>query len=173
VTGVQTCALPICKINVRSTEIETFDRASLIVPNSSLISGNVKNWMHRDLTGRCVVNVGVAYSADPERVREVLLGCAAEHTRVLRMPAPNAFFVNFGDSALEFRLVCTVANVNDSFSVESDLRFSIVARLREVGIDIPYAQRDIHIRQLEGLGSVMDALVGARRPPAQDPGDDH
>lgn len=158
------------KINVRSTEIETFDRASLIVPNSSLISGNVKNWMHRDLTGRCVVNVGVAYDADPEVVRRVLLDCAEAHEKVLSFPMPNAFFVNFGDSALEFRLVCTVGNVTDAFGVESDLRFAIVARLREAGIDIPYAQRDIHIRQLEGLGDVMGAFLAARGATPQDPG---
>lgn len=156
------------KINVRSTEIETFDRASLIVPNSSLISGNVKNWMHRDLTGRCLVNVGVAYNADPAQVREILLDCALTHEKVLKFPAPSAFFVNFGDSALEFRLVCTVGNVNEAFGVESDLRFAIVARLRALGIDIPYAQRDIHIRQLDDLRDVMGAFLGDRaaaKPP--------
>ncbi len=150
------------KINVRSTEIETFDRASLIVPNSTLISGNVKNWMHRDLTGRCVVNVGVAYGADPERVRRVLLDCAAAHDKVLGFPAPSAYFVNFGDSALEFRLVCTVGNVTDAFAVESDLRFAIVAKLAEAGIDIPYAQRDVHIRQLDDLRGLMDVVLGLK-----------
>ena len=150
------------KINVRSTEIETFDRASLIVPNSSLISGNVKNWMHRDLTGRCVVNVGVAYDADPAQVRGVLLGCAEAHDKVLNFTAPSAFFVNFGDSALEFRLVCTVANVNDAFGVESDLRFAIVEQLRGLGIDIPYAQRDIHIRQLDALSGALESFLANR-----------
>ncbi|MDK9697653.1 MAG: DUF3772 domain-containing protein [Siculibacillus sp.] len=157
------------KINVRSTEIETFDRASLIVPNSSLISGNVKNWMHRDLTGRCVVDVGVAYGAVPEKVREVLLACAAAHPKVLSFPAPAAFFVNFGDNALEFRLVCTVGNVTDAFGVESDLRFAIVEKLAETGIDIPYAQRDIHIRQLDDLRGLMDGLLGGARAPAPKP----
>lgn len=152
------------KINVRSTEIETFDRASLIVPNSSLISGNVKNWMHRDLTGRCVVNVGVAYSADPGQVREVLLGCAAAHPKVLSFPVPGAFFVNFGDSALEFRLICTAGNVTEVFGVESDLRFAIVARLRELGIDIPFVQRDISIRQLDDLRGMVDAFLASRAP---------
>ena len=150
------------KINVRSTEIETFDRASLIVPNSSLISGNVKNWMHRDLTGRCVINVGVAYGADPEQVRHVLLDCAREHAKVLNFPEPGAFFVNFGDSALEFRLVCTVGVVTDVFGVESDLRFAIMAKLKALAIDIPYVQRDIHIRQLDDLSGLLGRLVNAR-----------
>jgi len=153
------------KINVRSTEIETFDRASLIVPNSSLISGNVKNWMHRDLTGRCVVNVGVSYEADPAKVREVLLTCAGEHHKVLKFPAPSAFFINFGDSALEFRLMCTVANVTDAFGVESDLRFAIMERLRDLGIEIPYAQRDINIRQLGDIRGLVDQLVGHNAGP--------
>ncbi len=156
------------KINVRSTEIETFDRAALIVPNSSLISGNVKNWMHRDLTGRCLINVGVAYTADPNQVREVLLACAEEHPKVLSFPAPGAFFVNFGDNALEFRLICTTGNVSDAFGVESELRFAIVARLRELGIDIPFVQRDIHIRQLDDLRALADAFL-ASRPPAGSP----
>ena len=164
------------KINVRSTEIETGDRASLIVPNSSLISGNVKNWMHRDLTGNAVVNVGVTYEADPEKVREILLTAAKAHRLVLPFPAPSAFFTAFGESSLEFRLVCTVGNVNDGFGVESDLRFDIVKRLRESGIDIPFAQRDLHIRQLDDLRDLFDAFVGGRplaapapQPPAARP----
>ena len=150
------------KINVRSTEIETFDRASLIVPNSSLISGNVKNWMHRDLTGRCVINVGVAYGADPEQVRRILLDCAHAHEKVLKFPEPGAFFVNFGDSALEFRLTCTVGYVTDVFGVESDLRFAIMAGLKQQAIDIPYVQRDIHIRQLDDLRDLLGRMVNVR-----------
>lgn len=153
------------KINVRSTEIETFDRASLIVPNSSLISGSVKNWMHRDLTGRATVNVGVAYDADPEAVRRILLDAARNHRLVMAFPAPSAFFTDFGESALMFRLVCTVPNVNDAFEVESDLRFEIVKRLRSTGIDIPYAQRDLHIAQLDDLKSLADAFLRAPREP--------
>ena len=150
------------KINVRSTEIETFDRASLIVPNSALISGNVKNWMHRDLTGRCVVNVGVAYDADPAQIRAILLGCAEAHEKVLSFPAPVAYFMNFGTDALEFRLVCTVGNVTDAFAVESDLRFAIMEQLREQGIEIPFAQRDINIRQFDDLRGLFDLVTGRK-----------
>lgn len=153
------------KINVRSTEIETFDRASLIVPNSTLISGNVKNWMHRDLTGRCVVNVGVSYDADPAEVRKILLTCAEEHPKVLTQPPPNAFFIDFGNSALAFRLMCTVGNVTDAFSVESDLRFAIMAKLIDKGIEIPFAQHDINIRQLGDLRSLIDRMVGRTEDP--------
>ena len=157
------------KINVRSTEIETFDRASLIVPNSTLISGNVKNWMHRDLTGRCVVNVGVAYEADPAEVRKILLACAEENPKVLKQPPPNAFFIDFGESALSFRLMCTVGNVTDAFSVESELRFAIMAQLREKGIEVPYAQRDINIRQIGDLRELIDRMVGRANDPGPGP----
>ncbi|MCE1235635.1 MAG: DUF3772 domain-containing protein [Hyphomicrobiales bacterium] len=162
------------KINVRSTEIETFDRASLIVPNSSLISGNVKNWMHRDLTGRCLVDVGVAYGSDPADVKAILLDCAATHEKVLKFPTPLVFFTNFGADALEFRLICTVGAVTEAYGVESDLRFAIVEKLRAKGIEIPYAQRDINIRQLGDLGALLerfglgptDAADAARSPGA-------
>lgn len=152
------------KINVRSTEIETFDRASLIVPNSSLISGTVKNWMHRDLTGRVVVNVGVSYDADPERVKDILVSAAKAHKLVMIFPAPAAFFTDFGESALMFRLICTVPMVTDAFGVESDLRFEIVKRLRSEGIDIPYATRDLNVRQLDDLRAMLEAYLAGGRP---------
>ncbi|MCW1841218.1 DUF3772 domain-containing protein [Prosthecomicrobium hirschii] len=152
------------KINVRSTEIETFDRASLIVPNSSLITGTVKNWMHRDMTGRVVVNVGVAYNAEPEQVREILLAAAKAHRLVMIFPAPSAFFTDFGESALMFRLICTVPMVTDAFTVESDLRFDIMKRLRSHGIDIPYAQRDLHVRQLDDLRDLLARHLASAAP---------
>jgi small-conductance mechanosensitive channel len=147
------------KINVRSTEIETFDRASLIVPNSSLITGNVKNWMHRDITGRVVVNVGVAYAVDPDRVREILLAAAKAHKLVLIFPSPSAFLVNFGLTGLEFRLICTVANVNDAFGVESDLRFAVLKRFKEEDIELANAQRAVNPSQVQDLRSVMQAFL--------------
>ncbi|MDR3373069.1 MAG: DUF3772 domain-containing protein [Ancalomicrobiaceae bacterium] len=156
------------KINVRSTEIETFDRASLIVPNSTLISGAVKNWMHRDNTGRCVVNIGVAYDSDAEQVRKLMLSAADDHPLVTRLPGPAAFLVSFGEKALEFRLICAVDDVNDAFGVESDLRFTLLSRLKKAGIDIPAAQRDISVRELNGL----DALLAAEAARHQPTGDD-
>jgi small-conductance mechanosensitive channel len=160
------------KINVRSTEIETFDRASLIVPNSSLITGNVKNWMHRDLTGRCLVDVGVSYDTDPAEMKSVLLSCAERHDKVLKFPAPVVLFTNFGADALEFRLICTIGAVTDVGTVESDLRFDIVRVLREKGIEIPSAQRDINIRQLGDIGELLDRFgiaPAAKAPTPSEP----
>jgi small-conductance mechanosensitive channel len=143
------------KINVRSTEIETFDRASLIVPNSTLISGLVKNWMHRDPSGRCLITIGVSYESDVEQVREILLSAAKAHRLVQTFPGPSVLLSEFGPKAIDFQLVCMVANVNDVWNVQSDLRLTILKRLKKDGIDIPAAQRDVRIREIEGLSELI------------------
>lgn len=143
------------KINVRATEIETFDRASLIVPNSSIISGNVKNWMHRDQTGRSLVTVTVGYDADPAKVKQIMLDCAAEHPLALIFPAPGCHLVAFETEFMRFQLVATVAKVGDAFGVESDLRFAVLERLRQTGISIGRAPREL---QVEGLADAVDGL---------------
>src|SRR5690606_33469124 len=111
------------KISVRSTEIETFERASVIVPNSDLITGTVKNWTHFNNLGRISVPVGISYGSDPEAVRELLLDIANNHPKILRSPGPSVFFLEFGDSALQFDLRGFVADVNQAFGVRSELHF--------------------------------------------------
>jgi small-conductance mechanosensitive channel len=152
------------RINVRATEIETFDRASVIIPNSNLISGVVKNWMHGDTTGRVVIPVGVAYDSDPERVRSLLLGCAEDHASVLVYPEPRVFFKNFGESSLAFELMCFVGDVTQSARVASDLRFAILKRLRQDGIEIPFAQRELRLRDIDRLEAIAERFGRPRRP---------
>ena len=134
------------RISVRSTEIETFDRATVIVPNSTLITDNVTNWTHGNKSGRIIIPVGVGYDSDPEKVREILLACAKEHRLVLGRPEPVVFFMDFGASSLDFQLRCFLADINYSIVVSSELRFAILKALREADIEIPFPQRDIHIR---------------------------
>jgi small-conductance mechanosensitive channel len=134
------------KISVRATEIETFERASVIIPNSEFITGVVKNWTHANTTGRVSVKVGVTYESDPEKVRDVLLACAKEHPQVLQTPPPQAYFVKFGDATMDFELRCYLANVSFGLSVRSDLHFQIMRKFRETGIDIPYALRETRER---------------------------
>jgi len=134
------------KISVRSTEIETFDRATVIVPNSTLITDNVTNWTHENKTGRIIIPVGVGYDSDPDQVRDILLECAKEHKLVLGRPAPAVFFMDFGASSLDFQLRCFLADINNSLSVQSDLRYAILNALREAKVEIPFPQNDIHIR---------------------------
>jgi potassium efflux system protein len=134
------------RIRVRATEIETFDRAAVIVPNSELITGVVKNWTHANTMGRIVVKIGVGYDSDPERVREILTAIATEHPQVLKTPPPRAFLVAFGDSALSFELRCVVSDVENGMSVKSDLHFALLARFRAAGIEIPYPQQEVRLK---------------------------
>jgi potassium-dependent mechanosensitive channel len=133
------------RIRVRATEIETFERASVIIPNSELITGVVKNWTHANTMGRIILKIGVDYASDPEQVRDLLLACANEHPQVVDVPPPRALLLNFGDNALEFELRCVVADFDRSLIVKSDLYFAILRRLRAAGIRIPAPQREVRV----------------------------
>ena len=124
------------RINVRSTEIETFDRAMMIVPNSNLMSGVVKNWVRNGNVGRIKISIAVMASVDPDRVRTVLLESAAAPELVMKTPSPQALFVAIADNALKFDLVCFVSDVESSMRVRSELNFEILKRLRAAQIDL-------------------------------------
>lgn len=132
------------RIHVRATEVETFERASVIIPNSDLISGVVKNWTHGNLMGRITIKVGVSYGSDADKVQNILLAIADEHPAILKIPPPYVLFMNFGDSALEFELRCVVRDVQQCLSVRSELNFAVLARFRAEGIEIPFPQRTLH-----------------------------
>jgi small-conductance mechanosensitive channel len=134
------------KISVRSTEIETFDRSTIIVPNSELISSTVTNWTHRSKLGRIKVPVGVSYNADPEKVNEILLKCAKGHPLISGYPEPFVVWQEFGASSLDFEIRAYLRDIGDSLTVKSELRFAIFKALKEAGIEIPYPQRDLHVK---------------------------
>jgi small-conductance mechanosensitive channel len=158
------------KVNVRSTEIQTFDRASLIVPNSELISGPVTNWTHTNLNGRLKVPVGVAYDTDPRKVETILTEIAKAQPMLLRRPAPYVLFRRFGADALEFELRGVLRDVNWILNVTSDINFEIVRRFADAGIEIPFAQRDLHLKNTGEIGrSIASALRGDREPPQETP----
>jgi small-conductance mechanosensitive channel len=125
------------RISVRATEIETFDRASVIIPNSEFITGAVKNLTHSDTMGRVTVKLRVAFDSDVEAVREILVACAAEHPQVLQSPPPRVFLIAFGDIGLELELRFIVVNVNYSLTVKSEIQLVILQRLRAAGVKIP------------------------------------
>ncbi|WP_162901720.1 DUF3772 domain-containing protein [Breoghania sp. L-A4] len=152
------------RINVRATEIETFDRQTVIVPNSDLISGVVKNWMHHDTTGRIIIPIGVSYASDPEQVRDILMEVASDTKQLLAYPAPQVFFMEFGASSLDFELRAYLANIDQSLIVKSEIRFDIIRRFREAGIEIPFPQQDIHLRDMDRLEAVMGRGGRAARP---------
>lgn len=122
------------RISVRSTEIETFERATVIVPNTDLITGMVKNWTHTNTSGRLIVTVSVAYDADAEEVRDILVSCACDHPQVLQSPPPRVFLSRFSEMGMVFELRCVVANVDYSLTVKSDLHFQILSRFRKAGV---------------------------------------
>ncbi|MDF2116486.1 DUF3772 domain-containing protein [Roseiarcaceae bacterium H3SJ34-1] len=124
------------RINVRATEIETFDRATMIVPNSNLVTGVVKNWVRTDRVGRIRVPVAVNMSADADQVRALLLDCARQQELILRLPEPQVNFTAMVDAAMRFDLVCFVSDVEKSQRVVSDLNFTIFRRFRAEHIDM-------------------------------------
>ncbi len=134
------------RISVRSTEIETFDRATVIVPNSDLIGQSVVNWTHKNRMVRVIVSVGVAYGSDTRLVRDILITCAEKHPHVIADPAPAVVFRSFDDSSLAFELRTFVDDADFVGEVRNDLNFAIDDAFRANGIEIPFPQRDLHIR---------------------------
>jgi potassium-dependent mechanosensitive channel len=134
------------KISVRSTEIETIYRQSVIIPNANLITNPVTNWMHADRTCRLDLPIGVAYGTDVTLLRTTLLGVAAAHRAVLKHPVPVLHFAGFGDSSLDFQLRVFLRDAGQRVATASELRFAVLAALTDAGIEIPFPQRDVHIK---------------------------
>ena len=134
------------KINVRATVVQTYDNATLIIPNSEFVSQQVKNWSFKDKRLRVKIDVGVAYGSDIELVRKTLLEIAQNTPKVFKHPTPDVIFRDFGDSALIFRLRVWT-DIANMFKVETSVRFDIDRLFKERGIVIAFPQRDVHLYQ--------------------------
>ncbi|TPJ62249.1 mechanosensitive ion channel family protein [Mesorhizobium sp. B2-6-1] len=131
------------KISVRATEIETFQRQSVILPNSNLINNAVGNWTHRNKLGRIDIKVGVAYGSDVKQVHAVLLEIARGHPLVLKNPEPFVLFSNFGPAALEFEIRLFLADVMNGNIVQNDIRFTVLETFSDQHIEIPSTPRAV------------------------------
>jgi small-conductance mechanosensitive channel len=151
------------KISVRATEIETFDRASVLIPNASFISGNVKNWTLHNYSGRIAITVGVHYSSDARQVHDLLLEIAKANPMVMTNPEPFVYFDDFASDALSFTLYAYTYDITKSLGLRTELRIEILEAFRKAGIEIPYRQTDIHFKNLE----VMKDLLPQQSSPIQ------
>jgi small-conductance mechanosensitive channel len=151
------------RISVRSTEVETFDRASLIIPNSELITGRVLNWTHRSPLGRAVVVVQVAPTADPEQVMKLLLACAEKHPLALQVPAPFVSFDDFNGNELKFTVGVVVADVYTRGKVATELRVAVLKALIDNGIPLPNPQHDVHLKDLGWIKAAAARVIEQQR----------
>jgi len=142
------------RIGARSSTILTFEDAEVVVPNSDLISKEVINWTLSSVRRRVDIPVGVAYGTDPERMLSLLLEVASSHPGVIQSPKPEAYFLGFGDSALNFEVRFWTYR-EDWFRLKSDAAVSLTKALREANIEVPFPQRELHIRSIERPGEIQ------------------
>lgn len=134
------------RIGARSAEIRTVDQVSVIVPNSKFLETEVINWSHRNPISRIRIPVSVAYESDPKQVNDLLIAVGRQHPDVLATPPVQVLFRKFGDSAFQFELLVWISQPSRQFIIQSELLFKLVKALRQESIEIPFPQRDVHIR---------------------------
>jgi len=146
-------------IGVRASRVKTYDGAEVVVPNGNIISNDLINWTLSDNKRRVDIRIGVAYGSDPNQVLKLLQKTAVEHDKVLVEPPPRALFIEFGDSSLNFRLLCWT-HFEEGLGVKSDIFVAIYNALTEAGIEIPFPQVDLHIKDgLEELTQPPEVVM--------------
>ena len=145
------------KISVRATEVETFQKQSIIVPNSTLINGNVGNWTHRNKLGRIDINVQASYTEEPRRVHALLLEIVRGHPSILKNPEPFVSFQNMNDSLMIFDIYAYVADITATGGIKNELRFQIVERFHEEGLHLSSTRTDLvlSVPEIEKLSDLM------------------
>ncbi len=147
----------IVEISARATTIITNDNIAVIVPNSDFINSRVINWSHNNKNVRLNFPVGVSYKEDPARIRKLLLEVVAENSGVLNSPKPYVLFEAYGDSSLNFILQVWTSTYTDRPNIlKSELYYEIFAKFKENNVEIPFPQRDIHLKS--GFEKVVDKI---------------
>jgi len=137
----------VIRVSSRATTVNTNDNISIIIPNSELINQKVINWSHNDRRIRFHVPVGVSYNEDPAKIKEILLEVAQEHGDILKRPAPDVLFTEYGDSSLNFDLmVWTNTYIDRPIILKSQLYYAIFEKFKEHNVEIPFPQRDLHLK---------------------------
>lgn len=136
-------------IGIRSSNVRTFDGAEVIVPNGNLISSEVVNWTLSDQRRRIEIIVGVSYASDPHLVHDLLDAILSKHNDVLKEPEPVVRFNELGESSLDFRLLFWTSNFGEWIRIRSDIIFEIFDVLKQHNVEIPFPQRDVHVRSIE------------------------
>jgi small-conductance mechanosensitive channel len=134
------------EISMRATRVRTLNNISIIVPNSQFVSSNIVNWSYGDLRVRIDIDVGVSYGSDLDVVLASLKEVALEHPAVLKDPAPDVLLREFGDSSWNMRLRAWIDNPQGHHVIRSEINCAIVRKFREKGVEIPFPQRDLHLR---------------------------
>lgn len=137
----------VVKIAARSTWVRTNDNVVMIIPNNTFINDAVTNWTANDPNVRINLPVGVGYNSDPDKVREILLAAADAHPDVLKTPKPDVIFTDYGDNSINFKLrVWTCQHAHTPQILKSDLYFALFRQFNAAGIELPFPQRDLHLR---------------------------
>ena len=153
----------VTRIGIRSSTIQTFQGAEVIIPNANLISAKVINWTLSESQRRRELPVGVAYGTDPKVVLKLLREAAAKHELVLTKPEPMVYFTGFGESSLNFELHFWVMQENNGLLITSEVALGVMQLLEDAGIEIPFPQRDLHVRSIDPNAA---GLLPSNQPPA-------
>jgi small-conductance mechanosensitive channel len=146
------------RISIRATEIETFDRASVIIPNQDFITGVVKNWTHSNTVGRIILKIRVAFDSDVMQVRELLLEAGVKHPQVLP-GTPAVYVLGFGDIGIDVELMCLIGNVSQGLTVRTDLYMDILGKLRDARIKIPTPVHEASVPTLPAQAQVASKIA--------------
>jgi potassium-dependent mechanosensitive channel len=134
-------------VGIRASKVKTYDGSEVIIPNGDLLSEHLINWTLSDKTRRVELYIGVAYGSDADKVTQLLMD-VMDHEGILKEPKPAVYLQSFADSAVEFRMLFWVGDINTWIVIRSQIMNAIYKAFAKEGIEIPFPQRDLHIKSM-------------------------